>query len=151
MANTKAYGEAEDYVRTTALPELFHQPFEKEFLPVGRKADGSIARHEFDAVSKDQTLVASIKALSGRTARGRNPSGKVNDANAELLFLSLVRASRRFLVLTDESFFRLFERESDGKRPPGVELLHVPLPQSIREKLERARKIASREVSPDRP
>ncbi len=151
MANTAAYREAEDYVRNTALPELFHQPFEKEFLPVGRKDDGNTATHEFDAVSKDQTVVVSIKALSGRTAGGRNPSGKVNDANAELLFLSLVRASRRLLVLTDDSFFKLFKRKSDGKRPPGVELLHVPLPHSIREKLERATQIASKEVSPNRP
>lgn len=151
MANTAAYREAENYVRNTALPKHFHQPFAKEPLPVGRKADGSVAKHEFDAVSRDHTVVVSIKALSGKTAGGKNPSGKVKDANAELLFLSLVQASRRLLVLTDESFFRLFKRESDGKRPPGVELLHVPLPQSIKEKVERARQIASREVSPSQP
>lgn len=104
--------------------------------------------HEFDAVSKGQTVVVSIKALSGKTAGGRNPSGKVSDANAELLFLCLARAPKRLLVLTDERFYTLFKKESDGKLPPGVELLHISLPQGIKEKLERARQIASREVSP---
>ncbi len=99
-------------------------------------------------MSTDGTVVAAVKASSGRTARNRNPSGKIKDAYAELLFLSLVQSPRRYLVLTDREFFDIFSKESDGKRPTGVELLHIPLPTELQRRVEAAKNAASDEVSP---
>jgi hypothetical protein len=147
-ADTTAYRIAEEWVRTTGLPNSTGRRFQKQRLRVGTKQDGSIAEHEFDAVSADGTIIAAIKASSGRTARNRNPSGKIKDAYAELLFLSLVQAPRKYLVLTDREFFEIFSKESDGKRPPGVELLHVALPEDLKRRVEVAKNAASDEVSP---
>lgn len=150
MADTTAYRVAEEWVRDNGLPNQFGQPFQKQRLRVGTKRDGSTAVHEFDAVSSDGTVVASVKATSGRTAGNKNPSGKIKDAYAELHFLGLVDAPSRILVLTDRDFYELFSRESDGKRPPGVELLHVNLPSDIQRRVEIAKRAASDEVSPSR-
>lgn len=130
------------------MPESIGLRFQKQRLRVGTKQDGSVAEHEFDAVSTDGTVVAAVKASSGRTARNRNPSGKIKDAYAELLFLSLVQSPRRYLVLTDREFFDIFSKESDGKRPTGVELLHIPLPTELQRRVEAAKNAASDEVSP---
>lgn len=138
----------EEWVRDEGLPRRFRQRFNKMRLPIGIRRDGGAAEHEFDAVSDDRNTVASVKASSGRTAGNRNPSGKIKDAYAELLFLSLVKAPRRFLVLTDPSFFDIFQRGSDGKLPPGIEIVHLELPAERQERLGKATRVASREVTP---
>ncbi len=148
MADTSIFLLAEKWVREVGLPRLFNQRFKKELLPIGWKSDGSTAKHEFDAVSQDQTIVASVKASSGRTHGGRNPAGKISTANAELLFLSLVRAPRRILVLTDPHFFAIFRKQSDGKVPPGVQVLRIQLPLRILNRLRKAERRTSSEVSP---
>ncbi len=68
MANTRYLTiQIEDYVRGV-LENRFDQPFTKERLTL--EPGG---HHEFDAVSRDRSIIASIKSASGRTA-----SGKVN-------------------------------------------------------------------------
>ncbi len=150
MADTRAYLFTEEWIRAKALPKMFGQPFEKRFLSVGTKSNGSPAEHEFDAVSEDGTIVVSIKALTGKTAGGRNPSGKIKDAYAELMFLGLAQAAKKYLVLTDKNFFQLFHRQSDGKRPLGVELMLILLPGWIKKKVDLAKDGASEEVFPKR-
>lgn len=132
MADTRAYGEAERWVRDQGLPALYpgHR-FEKLDLAVGTRRNGDLAYHEFDAVSDDRSIVASIKASSGLTTGGKLPVGKTKDSYAELHFLSLVKAPHRILVLTDPEFHRIFTEVSDGRLPAGVKVVHLPLPPEL--------------------
>ena len=68
----------EEHVREHLAAE-FGQTFSARYLAL---TPGG--RHEFDAVSADGLIVASIKSASGLTAGGRIPSGKIRDSLAEL-------------------------------------------------------------------
>lgn len=105
-------------------------------------------RHEFDAVSADFQIVASIKATSGKTARGKIPSGKFNNAIAELYYLSLVEAPTRLLVLTFPPFRDMLAAKVHGALVPGVELECVPFPDDMQGEVDRVLAAASKEVSP---
>jgi hypothetical protein len=148
MSNSGAYAEAEDWVREKGLRRHFPGTlFRKDKLTVGQRADGDDGLHEFDAISENNRIVVSVKASTGLTKRGKYPSAKVSNANAELLFLSLLKGKRRILVLTDPEFFEIFSRVSDGRRPKEVELLHVPLPALLQSRVHAARETAAAEVS----
>jgi hypothetical protein len=54
-----------------ALEQQEGQPFSKRVLPLA--PGGS---HEFDAVSADGMIVASIKSAGGRTSGGKFPGGQ---------------------------------------------------------------------------
>jgi len=138
--------EVEQCVREQ-LKEKFGQPFVKRFLPVGRCADGSPATHEFDAVSADGRIVVGIKSSSGKTSGGRHPSGKIAAAYKELYFLSLVKAERRILVLTDREFYRILGNDCDGKLAPGLELMLIPLPPELEQQVQVVQEAASQEMS----
>lgn len=103
--------------------------------------------HEFDAVSEDGRIVASIKAASGKTARGKNPSGKIKDSIAELYFLSLADAPIRMLVLTSPEFHAIMSRVLAGRLADGLSVKLVPLPQDVQERAEGIYRAASEEVS----
>ncbi len=149
MANTKAYLEAERWVREVGLPAKFPgASFVTKGLRVGTRRDGSVRTFKFDAVSEKPSIVASVKASSGMTAGGKLPTAKTKDAYADLHFLSLVRAEKRILVLTDPEFHRIFVKISDGRLPRGVELVHLPLPAKLQSRVEAARRVATREVTP---
>ena len=78
--------EVEEYVRAQLKLE-YATTFTSRMLQL---VPGGM--HEFDAVSADGRIVAGIKASSGLTSTGKNPSGKINSAVAELYYLSLVDA-----------------------------------------------------------
>jgi hypothetical protein len=138
--------QIEPYVRKQ-LEQEFGQSFEKQFLPIGRRADGSQATHEFDAVSADGRIVVGIKSSSGKTRGGKRPSGKIAGAYKELYFLSLVNAERRILVLTDPEFYRIFQSDCDGKLATGLELILIPLPPELEKRVQAMREAASQEMS----
>ena len=143
MANTMVMRrKVEDYVRLRLCAE-FGQPFEARFLTLTTGG-----RHEFDAVSADGSVVASIKASSGLTAGGRMPAGKVKDSLAELYYLSLLDAPVRMLVLTTPTFHKLFSKVVSGALPNTLHLRLVPLPEALQREVDVAVEIASREVSP---
>jgi hypothetical protein len=147
MADTAAYLQAERWVREKGLPYKFPgHTFVSKGLQVGTRRDGSPRSFEFDAVSTDGSIVALVKGSSGLTAGGKQPVAKTKDAYTDLLFLSLVQAERRLLVLTDPQFHRIFEKVSDGRIPPGVEVLHIPLPRDVQARVDLARHKASREM-----
>jgi hypothetical protein len=132
----------EDYVRNR-LAEEFGQSFGKRRLVL---APGG--QHEFDAVSADGGVVASIKAASGLTSGGRMPSGKIKDSLAELYFLSLVDAPVRLLVLTTPAFFDIFVKRSEGAVPAGIQIRCIPLSADGQRQVNAIVQVASREVSP---
>src|SRR4051794_25144215 len=128
MANTRFLTtQVEEHVRSV-LGERYGLDFTKERLPL---TPGGT--HEFDAVSSDRKIVASIKTSSGLTSGGRIPSGKINSATSEVYFLTLVDAPRRLLVLTTPSFHEIFTRVMVGKIAPGIEVVLEVLPPEIQE------------------
>jgi len=104
--------------------------------------------HEFDAVSEDGQVVASIKAASGRTAGGKNPSGKIKDAEAELYYLTLAPGRERLLVLTDPEFHDIMVRRLSGRLASGLALRLIPLPLEMMQQVRKIQEKASAEVSP---
>ena len=145
MANTTYLkGEVEAYVRQQLAAE-YGIAFSAELLalPMG-------GHHEFDAVSADLSIVASIKSASGKTAGGRIPNGKIKDSIAELYFLSQVPARQRLLVLTNPEFFRIFQATMKGKLTHGIIVKHVELSPGLAEKVRLVQERASKEISVNR-
>jgi hypothetical protein len=147
MVNTRQLTTAvEDHVRDVLSAE--HQTvFRRQRV---RLQPGGY--HEFDAVSENGRLVASIKtasigAAAGDTA-GRHPAGKVTNCLAELYFLSLARAHRKFLVLTSADFHRRFLEAMAGKIPNGVAILHIPLPPQLQARVDAVQQVAIDETQP---
>jgi len=104
-------------------------------------------KHEFDAVSADLRVVASIKSASGLTSGGNLPSGKINSCIAELYFLSLVSAPIRFLVLTNPEFHRIFAQKMKGRVAEGLRIKLVELTPEMAEAVRQVQAKASKEVS----
>jgi hypothetical protein len=134
-------GAVERYVRERLATE-YGPAFSAEVLPLV-----SGGTHEFDAVSADLRVVASIKSASGKTAGGRVPAGKINASIAELYFLSLVRAPVRLLVLTNPEFHKILRDKLKGRLAKGLGLKLIELPPEMSAKVRQVRGTASKEVS----
>lgn len=143
MANTRYLTvEVENYVRDE-LAKRFGVSFSKRFLTLTTGG-----KHEFDAVSDDRRVVASIKATSAKTAGGNLPQGKFNNALSEIYYLSLVEAPQRMLVLTFPPFRELLVKKIDGALVDGVTIECVPLPADMQSEVDHVLSKASKEVSP---
>ncbi len=144
MADTHIQLEAEDWIRREWLPIKYNQQFRRERL---RLNSGGV--FDFDAVSSDNTIVANISTSSGITSGGKNPSGKIQKLRTDMLFLLLVKAEKRLIVLTEKGMYDLCLKEkSNGRVPLEVEFVLVELPESLAKLLQDAKSIASKEVSP---
>lgn len=132
----------EPYIRER-LAERFKQSFAPK--PVHLITGG---KHEFDAVSADDSIIVGIKAASGMTSGGRVPSGKLNNAIAELYYLSLVAAPTRILVLTTPTFYALMIKKVKGALAPGIAIECIELPNEMQIEVDKVVKAASAEVSP---
>ncbi len=142
MANTSYLRYAvEPWVREQ-LSERFAQPFASTVLALSTGG-----RREFDAVSSDASVVASIKTHSGLTSGGRHPSGKVTSALLEIYFLTLVPSEMKLLVLTNPSFYDLFTRCTAGQIAPGVLIEHIPLPREMQATVDGVTNAASSEMT----
>ena len=93
--------------------------------------------------------LGTISTSGSRTSGGKHASGKLIKIRSDILFLMLVKASRRIVVLTEEDMYELCMKESlDGRVPHEIEFLHAKLPEELAKNLDAARKKASAEVSP---
>lgn len=144
MANTSYLRSAvEPWVRAQLADRLAVE-FEPKRL---RLAPGGL--HEFDAVSADGRIVASIKANSGLTSGGKHPTGKVATCLNEIYFLSLVVADRRLLVLTNPAFHAIFTKATAGKIADGVGVMLIELPPPMQAMVDGVTALASQEMSRD--
>ena len=132
----------EPFVRHV-LAEEFGMEFESQVVTLSTGGT-----HEFDAVSSDGKVFASIKSASGKTSGGNNPSGKIRDVEAELYYLALAEAPTRILVLTNPEFFEIMSRRLTGRLAPGISMRLVELPSNIVSQVEQVQRAASSEVSP---
>jgi hypothetical protein len=109
------------------LQNAFQSRFSKKSLQVGIKSDGRPALNNFDLVSEDRQIVAEVKAHR-MTVSGNKPSGKIADTFKACGMLERVKANRKFLILADELFYKVFKQYSDGKIAKEIEIVHVPIP-----------------------
>lgn len=144
MADTRVQLEVEDWVRKTWMPDALGQQFGRERLPLR-----SGGKFDFDAVSADEKIIATISTSSSLTSGGKHGVGKMMKIRSDMLFLVMAAAERRLVILTEEDMYRrcLSEVES-GRVPPEIEFMHASIPADYRERLEKAKAKSSAEVSP---
>lgn len=146
MANTRTQGRAETWIRDVWLRQQFCRRFRKQKLKLS-----SGGYFEFDAVSSDRQVIATVSTSRARTSSGHRGAGKMNKIRSDILFLSLRKARRRVVVLTERDMYRNCERQQGMGRLPGwVNFLLAPLPKPLAKSLRLARRKSSREVSPTR-
>jgi hypothetical protein len=93
--------------------------------------------------------VAPISTSGGKTARGKLGVGKLQKLRADMYFLLLADAGRRLMILTEADMFDVCKKEKQGGRiPDSIEFFLVGLPDELAERLNKAREVASGEVSP---
>ena len=147
MGNTqKLKTRVEDEVREW-LERKFKKSFISKRLAIGTKSKKEAATREFDAVSDDGSIVASIKSNSWTTSGGNIPSAKVNIFYTELYFFGLLKDKpKKLFIFTNKATLEGFKNTSDGKRPKDVELIHVPLAKNTKRVVARVNRKASQEM-----
>jgi hypothetical protein len=141
MADTRAQGKVEVWIRENWLPRKMRQPFDGN-RKVRLRCGGFF---EFDAVSRDRKTLVAISTSKGVTKSGRRAVGKVRKIQADLYFLVLAKARRRALVFTEADMYERFKKERDeGRVPKEVKLFLVErIPAKLSRSLVRARSRAS--------
>ena len=137
----------EPFIRKELEKSYPGHTFSEKALPLRRKRDGTYGVHKFDAVSEDNTIVASIKSHSWLTSGGNLPSGKIGQIFQSLYFLSLVNAGTKLLILTDREAYKGFLVVSEGKVADGIEIKFCPLPPELQLRVKKVHQKASQEMS----
>lgn len=145
MASTKAQVRAEQWIVTEYLLMQFNQQFEEKRIDLmwGGK-------FKFDAVSEDRKIIANISTSAAKTAKGKQATGKFHKIRSDTLYLLHANsATKRLLIFTEKDMQEHFMREKEsGRFPPGVDLIYVELPKSLKNQVKIARFLASQEVTP---
>ena len=136
----------EPWVRGNWLQGRYGQTFQSQTMPLTGIGGTDPGQHEFDAVSKDGSIIAAIKGHSFKTAGGNLPSAKFASLYQELYFLTLVKAKERLLILTNQEMYDDFVKRSKGKVADGIELVYCELPETIRREVATVGKKASDEM-----
>ena len=144
MADTRVQLEIEDWVRRDWMPQHLSQTFHRE-----RVALSSGGVFDFDAVSADRTVVATISTSGSLTASGKYAVGKLMKIRSDMYFLLLANVQRRIVILTERDMYnRCLQEKGSGRVPSSIDFLHAELPEHLQERLRGSRQVASREVSP---
>jgi hypothetical protein len=147
MADTRCQLECEDWVRENWMSPHFGQRFHRE-----RVALSSGGVFDFDAVSDDRTIVATISTSGSKTGSGKHAVGKIMKLRSDMLFLTLAAPTRPVMVFTEQDMYQACLNERAGGRvPPKIEFVHAPLPPELEARLCTARQKSSDEVSPPKP
>ncbi|MGP8179566.1 MAG: hypothetical protein ACLP1E_02055 [Acidimicrobiales bacterium] len=72
--------------------------------------------------------------------------GKIRGAIAELYWLSQADASTRLLDLTNSEFLKILSQEMASALPPGVEIIHLALPDELASRVAAVTTAASEEM-----
>ena len=144
MANTRVQLEVEAWVREYWMSREYGQQFQKRRV---RLTSGGL--FEFDAVSMDGSIIASVATSKKKGASGKNAIGSIHKVCCDMFYMLLVDTKRRIQILTEQDMFEHWQKEVDGGRVPSIiEFVHVELPVDLDARLKGARRKASEEVSP---
>lgn len=143
MADTRVQLEVEDWVRQQWMPQHFGVSFYRERLKI---RSGGV--FDFDAVSADKSIVATISTSGARTSGGKYAVGKILKIRSDILFLTMVDAKCRVMVLTERDMYERCLKEAQGGRvPPEIEFAFAPLCTEINTRLLAARQACSIEIT----
>lgn len=141
MADTRIQLEVEDWVRRNWMRSQYGTKFSRERL---RLRSGGF--FDFDAVSEDQSIVATISTSGSKTSGGNHAVGKILKLRSDMLFLTMVEAKRRIVVLTEQDMCDQCEKEyASGRVPPEIEFVCASIPGELRKRLIEGRERASGE------
>jgi hypothetical protein len=141
MADTRIQLEVEDWVRRQWMESHFGMRFSRERLSL---RSGGV--FDFDAVSEDHSVVATISTSGAKTSAGKHAVGKILKLRSDMLFLTMVEAKRRIIVLTERDMCDQCEKEVAGGRVPReIEFVCAVIPDELRARLVAARAKASGE------
>jgi hypothetical protein len=125
------------------MPSHFGAKFSRERLPL---RSGGV--FDFDAVSDDHSIVATISTSGSKTSGGKHAVGKILKLRSDMLFLTMVDARRRVIVLTEHDMCDQCQKEAAaGRVPPEIEFVCALIPDELRARLVAARLNASGESS----
>lgn len=137
----------EPYIRNK-LEKLYPgHNFTEKTLPLRKKIDGTYAFHNFDAVSEDNSIVASIKSHSWFTSGGKRPSGKIGEIYQSLYFRGLIKAETKLMIFTNRETYERFKELSDGKLDDGIEIKFIKLSEELQKVVRKVQDEAREEMS----
>src|SRR2546423_8411977 len=103
----------------------FGTKFSRERLPL---RSGGV--FDFDAVSDDRSIVATISTSGSKTSGGKNAVGKILKLRSDMLFLTMVEPERRIIVLSEQDMCDQCLKEAAGGRvPKEIEFVCAPIPE----------------------
>jgi hypothetical protein len=138
MAHTLVRLEVEDWVRRNWMTAKFGTEFSRERLEL---RSGGV--FDFDAVNEDRSIVGTISTWGARASRGKHAVGKILKLRSDMLFLTMVEAQRRIVILTERDMYDQCTRErAEGRVPPEIEFGCAVLPDEINRRLVAARQKA---------
>jgi hypothetical protein len=141
VADTRMQLEVEDWVRRNWMQSHFGMKFSRERLLL---RSGGV--FDFDAVSEDHLVVATISTSGSKTSGGKQAVAKILKLRSDMLFLTMVEAKRRLIILTERDMYDQCEKEVAGGRvPPEIEFACATIPDELRARLVAARLKASGE------
>jgi len=147
MADSRIQLEIEKWVRTYWLPEKYAQEFTPRSLTLSPGG-----KFDFDAVSSDGSIVGNISTSSALTARNKPGVAKMQKLRADMLFLLMVEAKTRLIILTERDMYDRCLREKEaGRIPQEIKFIHVEIPDDLKRRLTESKLIASQEVTPVKP
>ena len=104
----------------------------------------------FDAVSSDLSIIGLISTNSSKTSTNKTASAKIMKIKADALYLTNIKSEnyKKLFIFTEILMYDFFKNESNsGRFPNDIELVHVELPEDLREDIENARIMARKEVA----
>src|SRR5579884_2438349 len=141
MADTRIQLEVEDWVRRNWMEAQYSTKFSRERL---RLRSGGF--FDFDAVSQDGSIVATISTSGAKTSGGNYAVGKILKLRSDMLFLILVETKRRIIVLTERDMCDQCTKEFEaGRVPKEIEFVCAEIPDDLRARLIKGREKASQE------
>jgi len=142
MSNTnKIKTEIEPAVRNWLKTEIGNVTLEER--PMTFPAGGS---YKFDAVSRDERIVAAILCNRAKTRTGRENTGGVRKALAEVEHLKLLPGGiSKMMVFTDPDFSNLIQRRASRFGIEDIRFLVCPLPADKKLLLDKILDEASQE------
>jgi len=133
--------EIEPYVRKWLSVHLDNVPLEERSVTLS-----SGGGYRFDAVSQNGLIVAAILCNRPKTRTGRENTGGVRKALAEIEHLKqLPRTVKKFMVFTDQEFYSLIRRRAKRFGIEEIEMLVCKLPLEKDELLQKVLNNASYE------
>lgn len=97
-------------------------------------------------MSADKSVVATISTSGAKTSGGKYAVGKILKIRSDILFLTMVDAKRKVVVLTERDMYEQCLKETQGGRvPQEIEFAYAPLCDELNVRLIAARRSCSTE------